>query len=75
MILINQNACSKELLAAFEAAEAGKTIRRDTWPEGQFLRKHTTESIAVFRNGVLSAPAWGGPRGSEQDATDWRVVD
>lgn len=75
MIAINREACSKEFLCAFDAAQSDKAIRRESWPEGQFLRKHTIGTIAVFRDGELSSPAWRGPLGSEQDATDWRVLD
>jgi len=74
MIVINQEACSKEFLLALDAVHAGKTIRRESWPEAQFLRKHNNETIAVFRNGVLSSPVWNGPRGDELDSSDWLVV-
>lgn len=76
MILMNSDACSPEFLSAFNAVRVGKNIRRSSWPDGQFLKVHAmTDSIAVFRNNVLTAPMWYGPRGSEQDATDWIVVE
>ena len=74
-IAINRTACSAEFMAAFDALEAGKSARRESWPTGQFIkRRKDNGSIVVVREGAQILPIWHGPSSAESDATDWIVI-
>jgi len=73
MIVINRLACSSEFSAALDAVEAGRDVRRASWPEGMVLRKQN-DRIEVIRPGSEIAPPWQGPSTDESDASDWHIV-
>ncbi len=74
MILINSSLCSMEFNAAFAALNQGNEIRRETWPDGQFLKMQPAGFVGVVRQGRGLVPPWSGPSNDESDATDWKVV-
>lgn len=71
---INRVACSPEYLAAFDALEAGRNVRRASWPDGQYIQRRPDGRISVFRTGAAYAPAWQGPSSAESDAADWQII-
>jgi hypothetical protein len=74
MKVISMSACNQAFNVAFGALQAGQSVRRSSWPEGQRLRVGDDGRIAVYRNETLSAPWWAGPSCAEMDAADWVVV-
>lgn len=69
MIAFNESSCSPQFIAAFRALEGARDVRRAEWPDGMFLRM-IGDRIAVFRNGIQSAPYWM-PSSAETSANDW----
>ncbi len=58
MLVISESACGPALLGALQSIDAGKDVRRASWPKGQFLRKADDGRIAVFRNDKVSRRSW-----------------
>lgn len=72
--VINLSACSSEFRTAFMAIQLGRSARRSSWPEGQFIQITADGRIAVFRDNKMSSPSWMGPSSQESDASDWYVL-
>lgn len=74
MIVINSQLCSDSARTAFAALDAGKAVRRVSWPEGQFIQIQSNGVVGVVRTGSVVRPPWMGPSTAESDATDWQVL-
>lgn len=69
---INLSKCGPAFQAAIAALDAGRDVRRSSWPLGMFLRLEQSGLVAVYRNGLPSSPSWSGAQG--QHSTDWIAV-
>lgn len=64
--------CGEAFQAAIAWLDAGRDVRRASWPEGMFLRLDGSGLIGVYRQGRPSTPSWAGTDG--HFATDWITV-
>ena len=66
---VNLDKCGAPFQAAIAALDAGKDVRRASWPVGMFLRLERTGLVAIYRNNKQSATSWSGM--DEHFAADW----
>lgn len=66
-------ACSQQFSNALASVEAGKDIRRSSWPQGIFLRK-VGERIVMIWSTQGTQTDWSGPSVHDSTAQDWQVI-
>lgn len=69
---VNLDKCSESFQAAIAQLDAGRDVRRASWPVGMFLRLDRSGLVGIYRKGMPSIPSWSGMDG--QHASDWTAV-